>query len=97
MKSMKRMSNEERFQALKKVVGEEPFGISAYGLLHKIASIWGLDDINSGIYLRKLSARINYYTRKLIKVGYPISERRIKCCSWSTKETWHPIFLYRGK
>lgn len=30
--------------------------------------------------------------RDLMKEGYPITEYRIKCCSWTEKETWHPIF-----
>lgn len=95
------MSNEERYQALVRVItanGEsEPWGIVHFGLLHEIAAAWGLDSINTGGHLRELSERITYYTRKLIKAGYPIEEYRIKSCAWSSRESWHVGFELKQK
>lgn len=92
MNKRKRLTNEEYFQKLKTVVGNYHFGIHAFGELHDIADAMGWDDINGGGCLHQLWARVCYYTRKCIKAGYPIEEYRIKCCSWSPKETWHPMF-----
>ena len=88
----KRISNEQFYKALKNVVTDECFGIHAFGELHEIAKALGWDEINSGGYLHELWSKVIYYTRKCIKAGYPIKEGRIKCCSWSPRETWHPIF-----
>lgn len=30
--------------------------------------------------------------RELISEGYPITEYKIKCCSWSSRESWHAYF-----
>ena len=30
--------------------------------------------------------------RELISAGYPITEYKIKCCSWSSRESWHANF-----
>ena len=66
-------------------------GIHNFGLLHEIADAMDMKN-NSGWHLRSLSHRITRIMRGLMKEGYPIEEHRIKCCSWSEKETWHPVF-----
>jgi len=68
-------------------------GIHNYGLLHYIADALGMKN-NSGGYLHSLNARITKIMRELIAAGYPIKEYKIKCCSWSPKETWHPLFKF---
>ena len=88
-------TNKEYFDKLFSVVGYDSFGIHKYGQLHEIADVMGWDEINSGSHLRELWAKVCYYTRKLIRAGYPIEEHKIKCCSWSSKETWHPIFYIK--
>ena len=60
-------------------------------MLHEIADALDMKN-NTGMHLRSLSHRITNIMRKLIDDGYPIKEYRIKCCSWTEKETWHPIF-----
>lgn len=87
----KRVSNEQFYCAVKSVV-DGSFGIHAYGQLHEIAEVLGWNEINSGGCLHQLWNRVCYYARKCIEAGYPIKEGRIKCCSWSPRETWHPIF-----
>lgn len=66
-------------------------GIHNFGLLHFIAEKLDMKN-NSGCFLSSISARITKIMRQLIQAGYPIEEHRIKCCSWSAKETWHPLF-----
>lgn len=68
-------------------------GIHNYGLLHYIADALGMKG-NSGRHLHSLNQRITKIMRDLIKAGYPVKEYRIKCCSWSPKETWHPLFSW---
>ena len=66
-------------------------GIHNYGLLHEIADALGMKN-NSGSRLRELSHAITRLMRKFIEAGFPVKEYRIKCCSWTEKETWHPLF-----
>lgn len=89
---MKHFTSEEKFNAIKKVCNGSMVGISNFGILHEIADALDMKN-NSGLHLRSLSQRITRIMRGLIKEGYPIKEYRIKCCSWSEKETWHPLFL----
>ena len=93
---MKRFTLEEKFNAIKRVCGNESVGIHNYGLLHDIADALDMKN-NSGSHLRSLSARISKIMRELIKAGYPVKEYRIKCCSWSERETWHPLFRFEGR
>ena len=86
------IKNQNYFNKLFSVVGYDYFGIHKFGQLHEIADVMGWDDVNNGVYLHKLWARVCYYTRKLIKAGYPIKESSIVCCSWSERETRHPMF-----
>lgn len=96
---MKHLTLEEKYNRIRQACLDEEtgrfcsFGIHAYGLLHEIADALGLKN-NSGGELRNLTNNINRITRQLIKAGYPIKEGRIKCCSWSPWETWHPIFYW---
>ena len=66
-------------------------GLCNLDILHKIGDALGMKT-NSGFTLRYLSANINRIMRQLILAGYPVKEYRIKHCSWTEKETWHPIF-----
>ena len=59
--------------------------------LQKIADALDMKN-NSGSHLRSLNQRITKIMRDLIKAGYPVTEYRIKCCSWTEKETWHACF-----
>ena len=88
---MKHFTLEEKFNAIKKVVGNESIGIHNYGLLHEIADALDMKN-NSGGYLRSLNSRISRVMRDLKNAGFPITEYRIKCCSWTEKETWHALF-----
>ena len=88
---MKHFTSAEKFDIIKQVSDGSMIGISNFGLLHEIAAALDMKN-NSGMYLRSLSNRITRIMRGLIREGYPIKEYRIKCCSWSSKETWHPIF-----
>ena len=88
---MKHFTLEEKFQAIKRVSNGSHIGIQNYGMLHEIADELDMKN-NSGGFLRSLNARITKIMRDLIKAGYPIKEYRIKCCSWSEKETWHATF-----
>lgn len=69
-------------------------GITNYGLLQEIADKLGMRG-NTGGNLRSVWARIIKIMRELIKDGYPIVEYRIKACSWSSRETWHPLFGWK--
>lgn len=66
-------------------------GIHNFGLLHFIAEKLDMKN-NSGCFLSFISARITKIMRQLIAAGYPIREYTIKCCSWSEKEIWYPLF-----
>lgn len=88
---MKHFALEEKFEIIKKVSNGSMIGIHNFGMLHEIADALDMKN-NSGIFLRSLSQRITKIMRDLIKAGYPIKEYRIKCCSWTEKETWHPCF-----
>lgn len=88
---MKHFTLEEKFNAIKRISNGSYIGIFNPQLLHDIANVLDMKN-NSGFYLHSLSARISKIMRDLKKAGYPIKEGRIKCCSWSEKETWHPCF-----
>ena len=88
---MKRFTSEEKFEIINRVSNGSTIGIHNFGLLHEIAEALDMKN-NFGLHLRSLSQRITRIMRGLIKEGYPIKEYRIKCCSWSEKETWHPLF-----
>ena len=104
---MKYLSLEEKYSIIKKVCEADAYGdseeiaysyvgIHNFGLLHDIASALEMKN-NTGTNIRSVSARITAIMRDLIKAGYPIKEYRIKCCSWSGKETWHPLFKIEVK
>lgn len=84
--------SQENFIKLKEVVGDGYYGIQTYGLLHKIARAFGWDGINTGTKLHLIWNRVIKLSRRFIEEGFPIKEYRIKCCSWTSKETWHPMF-----
>lgn len=88
---MKHFTSEEKYEIIKQVSNGLTIGIHNFGLLHEIADALDMKN-NSGVFLHSISQRITRIMRKLIKEGYPIKEYRIKCCSWSEKETWHPLF-----
>lgn len=89
---MKRLTLDEKFRRIKEVnVNNESIGIHSFGLLHDIADALGMQH-NSGGELHYLSNNITRLMRRFIEAGYPVKEYRIKCCSWTEKETWHPCF-----
>ena len=88
---MKHFTSAEKFNNIKRVSNGSTIGIHAFGLLHEIADALDMKN-NTGLHLRSISHRITRIMRDLMKEGYPITEYRIKCCSWSEKETWHPMF-----
>ena len=88
---MKRFTLEEKFNIIKRVSDGSVIGIHNFGLLHEIADALDMKN-NSGCFLRSLNQRISRIMRELIKAGYPVKEYRIKCCSWSERETWHACF-----
>ena len=88
---MKHFTLQQKFNIIKDTVKGHTIGIHNFGLLHDIAEALDFKN-NSGGYLREISARITEIMRQLIKAGYPVKEYRIKCCSWTEKETWHPCF-----
>ena len=71
-------------------------GIHNFGLLHFIAEKLDMKH-NSGAFLSSISARITKIMRQLMAADYPVKEYKIKCCSWSEKETWHPVFVIEEK
>ena len=71
-------------------------GIHNFGLLHFIADKLDMKN-NSGCFLSSISARITRIMRQLKDANYPIKEYRIKCCSWSSRESWHPVFVIEEK
>lgn len=88
---MKHFTLDEKFNAIKQISDGCTIGVHNFGMLHEIADALDMKN-NSLLYLHSLNARISKIMRDLIKAGYPIKEYRIKCCSWSEKETWHPCF-----
>ena len=88
---MKHFTLEEKFQIINRISDGSTIGIHNFGMLHKIGDALDMKN-NSGLYLRSLNQRITKIMRDLIKAGYPIKEYRIKCCSWTGKETWHACF-----
>ena len=88
---MKHFTLEEKFQEIKRISGGCSVGIHNFGMLHEIADALDMKN-NSSLYLHSLNARISKIMRDLIKAGYPIKEYRIKCCSFSEKETCHACF-----
>lgn len=88
---MKHFTLEEKFQTIKRISDGCSVGIHNFGMLHEIADALDMKN-NSVLYLHSLNTRISKIMRDLIKAGYPVKEYRIKCCSFSEKETWHPCF-----
>lgn len=88
---MKHFTLEEKFNIIKQVSDGSMIGIHSFGLLHDIADALDMKN-NSGYYLHSLNAKITKIMRDLMRAGYPVKEYRIKCCSWTEKETWHPCF-----
>lgn len=88
---MKHFTLEEKFRIIKQVSNGSYIGIHNFGLLHEIADALDMKN-NTGYHLRSLNQRISKIMRDLIDAGYPVKEYRIKCCSWSEKETWHAMF-----
>lgn len=88
---MKHLTLEEKFNAIKQVSDGSTVGIHNFGMLHEIADALDMKN-NTGGHLRSLNQRISKIMRDLIKAGYPVKEYRIKCCSWTEKETWHACF-----
>lgn len=93
---MKHFTLEEKFNTIKRISDGSMVGIHNFGLLHEIADALDMKN-NSGVYLRSINQRITKIMRDLKEAGYPIKEGRIKCCSWSEKETWHPCFKIEDK
>lgn len=92
------MTLEQKYKAILEAIKEDEFGchsigIHNFGLLHRIADKLKIKN-NSGSNLRYLSHRITNICRELIEAGYPIEEYRIKTCSWTSRETWHPCFEF---
>lgn len=88
---MKHFTLEEKFNVIKQISDGSMVGIHNFGMLHDIAEALDMKN-NTGYHLRSLSQRITKIMRDLMEAGYPIKEYRIKCCSWTEKETWHPCF-----
>lgn len=88
---MKHFTLEEKFRIIKQVSNGSSIGIHNFGLLHEIADALDMKN-NTGYHLRSLNKRISKIMRELIENDYPVEEYRIKCCSWTEKETWHPLF-----
>lgn len=86
-----KQSLEEKFQIIKRISDGSTVGIHNFGMLHEIGDALNMKN-NSGFYLCSLNQRITKIMRDLIKAGYPIKEYRIKCVSYTEKETWHACF-----
>lgn len=102
---MKHLTLEEKYQRIRNACCNDTYsyegepvsvGIHNFGVLHLIADALGMKG-NEGTNLRSLNARIAKIMRDLIDAGYPIREGRIKCCSWSPRETWHVMFSWKEK
>lgn len=88
---MKHLTLEEKFNAIKKTSDGSTIGIHNFGILQEVADALDMKN-NTGGNLRSINQRITKIMRDLIKAGYPVKEYRIKCCSWTAKETWHACF-----
>ena len=88
---MKHFTLEEKFNAIKQVGNDSYIGIHNFSLLQEVADALDMKN-NTGMHLHSINARVSKVMRDLIKAGYPIKEYRIKCCSWTEKETWHACF-----
>lgn len=88
---MKHFTLEEKFNAIKQASNGSYIGIHNFGILQEVADALDMKN-NTGGNLRSVNQRVSKIMRDLIKAGYPIKEYRIKCCSWSEKETWHACF-----
>lgn len=88
---MKHFTLEEKFNAIKQVSNDSYIGIHNFGLLQEIADALDMKN-NTGMHLHSINQRVTKIMRDLMRVGYPIKEYRIKCCSWTEKETWHACF-----
>ena len=88
---MKHLSLQDKFNIIKEISDGQSIGIHNFGMLHHIADALGMKN-NSGGYLHSINQRITKIMRDLAKAGYPVKEYRIKCCSWTEKETWHALF-----
>ena len=100
---MKHLSLDEKYSLIRKACCDPYYsyqgkpasvGIHNFGLLQEIATALGMSG-NTGMNLRSVNARITKIMRDLIEAEYPIRESRIKCCSWSPRETWHPAFFWK--
>ena len=88
---MKHFTSQEKFDAIKRVSNGSMIGIHNFGILQEIADALDMKN-NTGSNLRSINQRVSRVMRDLIDAGFPIREYRIKCCSWSEKETWHACF-----
>lgn len=88
---MKHFTLGEKFNAIKRICDGSTVGIHNFGMLQEIADALDMKN-NTGGNLHSINQRISKIMRDLIKAGYPVKEYRIKCCSWSGKETWHACF-----
>lgn len=93
---MKRHTLEEKFEIIKRASDDSYIGIHNFGLLQEIARALDMKG-NTGANLRSINQRISKIMRDLIEAGYPVKEYRIKCCSWTEKETWHACFKIEEK
>ena len=88
---MKHFTLEEKFNVVKQVSNGSIVGIHNFGMLQEIAEALDMKN-NTGGNLHSINQRVTRIMRDLIKAGYPVKEYRIKCCSWTEKETWHACF-----
>ena len=88
---MKHFTLEEKFNAIKRASDGSTIGIHNFGILQEVADALDMKN-NTGGNLRSINQRITKIMRDLIRAGYPVKEYRIKCCSWTAKETWHACF-----
>lgn len=88
---MKHLTLKEKFIIIKSTCKGSSIGIHNFGLLHEIADALGMKN-NTGYHLRSINQRITRIMRELISAEYPITEYKIKCCSWSSRESWHAYF-----
>lgn len=88
---MKRLTLDQKFRLVKSVAGDSYIGIHNFGMLHEVADALNMKN-NTGANLHSINYRVCKVLRDLIKAGYPIKEYRIKCYSWTAKETWHACF-----
>lgn len=91
---MKHFTLEQKYNIIKEIASGSTVGIHNYGMLHEIADALDYKN-NTGINLDYISHRTTNIMRELIENGYPVEEYRIKCCSWTNKERWHPMFKFK--